>query len=168
MTSASPAPAFKPKARPTPAPLVLPPALRQAISQALVEKHPMLLAHVAADGQPVLSFRGSVQVLGDDRLGLWVRNPEGDFIRSIAAQPKVSLMYRNEATRATYQLQGRASVSHAPEDRQRIYEAAPAVEQAHDVHRVGVAVVIELDRVEGYAGVGPQGQIDAIHLQRGV
>jgi hypothetical protein len=31
-----------------------------------------------------------------------------------------------------------------------------------------VAVVIDLDRVEGWAGVGPQGQIDPICLQRGV
>lgn len=165
MTTAPPS--FKAKARPVPAPLVLPAALRQAIDRALVERHPMLMAHVAPDGQPVLSFRGSVQVLGDDRLGLWVRNPEGAFIQAIARQPRVSLMYRNEDTRATYQLQGRARVSHAPEDRQRVYDSAPPVEQAHDPHRVGVAVLIELDRVEGYAGVGPQGQIDAIHLQRG-
>lgn len=163
-----PQPAFKAKPRPVPAPLLLPAGLRALIDTALVERRPMLMAHVGPDGQPVLSYRGSVQVLGDDRLGLWVRNPGGAFIQAIAVQPRVSLMVRNEDTRATYQLQGRAHVSEAPEDRQRVYDGAPPVERAHDVQRVGVAVLIDLDRVEGYAGVGPQGQIDPIHQQRGV
>jgi len=147
--------------------LVLPAALRAAINSALVERHPMLMSHMGRGGQPVLSYRGSVQVMGDDQLGLWVRNPAGGLIAAIGANPRVTLMYRNEDSRATYQFQGRARVSGVAADRQQIFDRAAYAERAHDFAMLGAAVLIDLDRVEGWAGVGPQGQIDTIHLQRG-
>lgn len=152
---------------PKAAPMVLPPALRQAVNANLLEKHPMLLAYVGPDGQPVQSFRGSTQVHADDQLAMWVRNADGAFIRSIRANPRVSLMYRNEEQRSTYQFQGRARVVEAPAERQRIFDASAPAERAHDFAMLGAAVVIDLDRVEGWAGVGPNGQIDPICLQRG-
>jgi hypothetical protein len=148
-------------------PMVLPAALRDAIDANLLEKHPMLLSYVGTDGQPVLSFRGSTQVFSDDQLAMWVRNADGAFIRAIRANPRVALMYRNEEKRSTYQLQGRARLSDAPADRQRIFDASAPAERAHDFAMLGAAVIVDLDRVEGWAGVGPNGQIDPICLQRG-
>lgn len=151
---------------PPPLPMVLPAALREAINNNLLEKHPMLLAYVDSNGQPVQSFRGSTQVHADDQLAMWVRNAEGAFIRSIRGNPRVSLMYRNEEKRSTYQFQGRARVVDAPAERQRIFDASAPAERAHDFAMLGAAVVIDLDRIEGWAGVGPKGQIDTICLQR--
>lgn len=147
--------------------IVLPPALRRMIDQALVERHPMLLAYTDADGQPVLSFRGSVQVHGDDSLAMWIRNAEGAFVRAIRANPRVALMYRNEDTKSTYQFQGRARVSLDESERRKVFGAAPPAERAHDFAMLGVPVVVELDRVEGYAGLGPAGQVDPIRMLRG-
>jgi hypothetical protein len=31
---------------------------------------------------------------------------------------------------------------------------------------LGVAVVVDLDRVEGYAGLGPMGQVDQVRMLR--
>jgi hypothetical protein len=147
-------------------PLVVPPALRTAIDRALLEKRPMLLAHVGADGQPVLSFRGSTQVYSDDQLAMWVRNADGELIRAIATQPRVAFMYRNEEARATYQLQGRARVVVDEGVRRQVFDRSAEAERAHDFAMLGAAVVIDLDRIEGWAGVGPQGQIDPINLRR--
>ncbi|MEZ5654029.1 MAG: pyridoxamine 5'-phosphate oxidase family protein [Burkholderiaceae bacterium] len=144
----------------------LSPALAARIDSALESKSPMLLAYTDVDGQPVLSFRGSVQTLGDDELGLWIRNPAGRFLQSIAVNPKVALMYRHEPSKATYQFQGRARISDSAADRERVYEKAPRAEREHDFARIGKAVIITLDRVEGYAGLGPGGQIDRILMQR--
>jgi hypothetical protein len=149
-------------------PLVLPAALRDAIDANLLDKHPMLLSYVSPQGQPVLSFRGSTQVLSDDQLAMWVRNADGAFIRAIRVNPRVALMYRNEDKRSTYQLQGRARVGDSPADRQRIFDAAAPAERAHDFAMLGAAVIVDLDRVEGWAGVGPNGQIDPICLQRDI
>lgn len=156
----------------TPAPpaetqaIALPEALKRRIDSALAERHPMLVSHVDARGQPVLSFRGSVQVFGDDQLALWVRAAEGGFIQAIGANPRIALMYRDEDAKATYQFQGRARVTGVPQERQRIFERAPAVERAHDFAMLGAAVVVDLDRVEGYSGLGPQGQVDPIRMLR--
>jgi hypothetical protein len=144
----------------------LPEALKRRIDHALVERHPMLLAHVGPDGQPVLSFRGSVQAFSDDQLALWVRAADGAFVRSIGEHPRVSLMYRDEDAKATYQFQGRARVTTDAAERQRVFDRAPAAERAHDFAMLGVAVVVDLDRVEGYAGLGPQGQVDGIRMLR--
>lgn len=147
-------------------PIALPAALKERIAHALAQRHPMLVAHVAADGQPILSFRGSVQVNSSDQLALWIRNAEGGFIQAIAANPRIALMYRDEDAKATYQFQGRARVTHDARERQRIFERAAAAERAHDFAQLGAAVVVDLDRVEGYAGLGPQGQVDGIRMLR--
>ncbi|HEX7891100.1 MAG TPA: pyridoxamine 5'-phosphate oxidase family protein [Ramlibacter sp.] len=148
-------------------PLALPEALKRRIDNALAERHPMLMSHVDAQGQPILSFRGSVQVFGDDQLALWIRAADGGFIRAIRENPRVALMYRDEDAKATYQFQGRARVTQDEAERRRVFERAPAAERAHDFAMLGVAVVVDLDRVEGYAGLGPQGQVDGIRMLRG-
>jgi len=146
--------------------IVLPEALRRRIDNALAERRPMMVAHADAQGQPILSFRGSVQVHSQDQLALWIRNSEGGFVQAIRANPRIALMYRDEDAKATYQFQGRARVATAPEERQHIFERAHPVERAHDFAMLGAAVVVDLDRVEGYSGLGPQGQVDPIRLLR--
>jgi hypothetical protein len=154
--------------RPAPAStLQLTPALKQLIDNALATRHPILIAYTDKSGQPVLSFRGSLQVFSDDQLALWVRNAQGGMLRALEVNPKVALMYRDEDSKATYQLQGRARVTTDTSERQRIYRASAAVEKAHDFAQLGVAVIIDLDRVEGYAGLGPAGQIDRVLMVRG-
>jgi len=148
-------------------PLALPESLKKMVNNALVERHPMLMAYTDPEGQPVLSFRGSVQADGDDRLAMWIRSPEGAFIQAIRRNPKVALVYRNEDSKATYNFQGRARVSELDSDRQRVFAAAPEAERAHDFAMLGVVVLVDLDRVEGYAGLGPAGQVDQLRMQRG-
>nr|WP_281068722.1 pyridoxamine 5'-phosphate oxidase family protein [Ramlibacter agri] len=149
-----------------PLPLALPDALRRRVDNALVERHPMLMSHVGEGGQPVLSFRGSLHCHGADQLSLWVRSAEGGFVQAIRRNPRVAFMYRDEEAKATYQFQGRARVVDDPLVRQRVFDAAPTAERAHDFAMLGVAVLVDLDRVEGYAGLGPQGQVDPVFMLR--
>ena len=148
-------------------PMVLPEALKQMVNRALVERHPMLMAYTDPDGQPVLSFRGSVQAFSDDQLAMWIRSADGALIRAIRQNPRVALVYRNEDSKATYNFQGRARVSDLEADRQRVFAASPDAERAHDFAMLGVVVIVGLDRVEGYAGLGPSGQMGQIRLLRG-
>lgn len=141
-------------------------ALRAAVDGALESRHPMLLACVSPEGQPVLSFRGSLQVHTKDALAMWARKADGLFVRSIRHNPRVALMFRDEARKATYQFQGRARVASDEPTRRAVYSRSPEPEQAHDFARLGVAIVIELDRVEGYAGLGPEGPIDPVLMLR--
>jgi hypothetical protein len=113
-----------------------------------------------------MSFRGSTQAFSDTQLAIWVRNSDGNFLNSVAANPRLALMYRNSKTRALYQFQGRARVSTDAAARERIYAKMSQMERNHDYARTGVALIVELERVEGWAGVGPDGQLGRIRMLR--
>jgi len=146
--------------------LKIPPELKERIDGALVGRHPIMIAYTDESGQPNLTFRGSTQVYSDTQLAIWVRNEGGKMLRSIQKNPKVALMYRDEDAKATYSIQGRAHIDGSEAARQKVYGAMAQVERDHDFARLGVAMIIDLDLIEGYAGLSPQGQISPIRMAR--
>jgi hypothetical protein len=137
--------------------------IKTIVDNALATRHP---AYVDKIGQPILSFRGSTQTFSDDQLAIWVRNSDGYFLRSIEKCPKIALMYRDEDTKATYQFQGRARVSVDEADRRRIYDRMAQAERNHDPARTGVALIIDLDRVEGWAAMSEDGPVGRVRMVR--
>jgi general stress protein 26 len=148
------------------APVKLTEDLKKLVDNALATRHPMVVAYVDANGQPILSFRGSTQSHSDDQLAIWVRNSDGNFLNAVARNPRVALMYRDEDTKATYQFQGRARVSTDEAARRRIYEKMAEGERNHDPARTGIALIIDLDRVEGWAGMSPDGPVNKVRMLR--
>jgi predicted pyridoxine 5'-phosphate oxidase superfamily flavin-nucleotide-binding protein len=149
------------------APVRLTDEIKARVDNALATRHPMVVAYVDESGQPVLSFRGSTQAFSDDQLAMWVRNSDGYFLRSIEKNPKIALMYRDEETKATYQFQGRARISTSEADRRAVYAKMAEAERNHDPARLGVALIVELDRVEGWAGMSPNGPVGRVRMIRG-
>lgn len=145
----------------------LTPAIKARINNALAERHPMLIAYCDESGQPVISFRGSTQALSDDQLAIWLRNAEGSLARSIAKNPKVALVYRDEEAKSTYHFQGRAHIASDEATRKCVYSAMAQVERDHDFAEAGVVLVIDLDFVQGYAGFSPNGLTDPVRMIRG-
>ncbi len=137
--------------------LALTDELKALVNNALAQGVPLLLAAVSPDGRPVLSFRGSVQTYSDDQLGLWARNGQGGTLDAIRANPNVVLVYRSPTT-PVLQFHGRARVAESDEERSRVFDSAPEREQAADPERKGVAVIVDLDRVEGVLRIGPDGR----------
>ena len=140
--------------------------LKGIVNGALTSASPMVLASVDREGRPRLTFRGSIQTFGDDQVGFWARNTEGGTMENIAANPHVAMMYRNAQTRQVLQLSGRARVAQGAE-RDRVYDNAPEVERNADPERKGVGVIVDLDRVEGFLGMGPDGKPRFVRLARG-
>lgn len=138
------------------APIKLTDEIREAVNGALANGTPVVVAYVNEDGQPSLSFRGSTQVYSDDQLAIWVRNPEGGLLRSLAKNPRITLLYRNPATRQMLNFQGRGRVENSPEVREKVYNSAPEPEQRADPEKKGMPLIIDLDRV---TGAGPSGRI---------
>ena len=145
--------------------LALDDELKGLINGALSEHTPMVLASVDAEGRPRLTFRGSIQTFSDDQVGLWARNPGGSTMANIASNPHVAMIMRNPDTRVVLQLAGRARVAEGDE-RDRVYANAPEVEQRADADKKGVAVIVDLDRVEGFLGMGPDGKPRFVRLNR--
>ena len=65
-------------------------ALKETVNTALARGRMMSVAYVSPEGQPELSFRGSVQAYSDNQLAIWVRNPEGGILKAVASgHPKI-------------------------------------------------------------------------------
>jgi predicted pyridoxine 5'-phosphate oxidase superfamily flavin-nucleotide-binding protein len=145
--------------------LVLDDELKAIINGALSERTPMVLASVDADGRPRLTFRGSVQTCSDDQVGFWARNPGGGTMDNIGANPNVSMIMRNPDTRVVLQLVGRAHRVEGAE-REQVYANAPEIEQRGDPEKKGAGVIVDLDRVEGFLGMEPDGKPRFVRLSR--
>jgi len=127
------------------------PQIRDLIDNSLESGHPVLLAAVGADGQPILSFRGSARTFSDHEIGIWVRKTQGGTLAAIRANPRVALMYRSQAV-PMLQFQGLARVVTDEAARARIFELSPRREQDADPDRKGVALLIDVRQVEGVVG----------------
>jgi pyridoxine/pyridoxamine 5'-phosphate oxidase len=145
--------------------LVLDDELKGIINTALSEHTPMVLASVDAEGQPRLTFRGSIQTFSDDQVGFWARNVGGGTMDNIAANPRVSMIMRNPETRVMLQLIGRARRVEGVE-RDQVYANAPEFEQRADADKKGAGVIVDLDKVEGFLGMGPDGKPRFLRLAR--
>jgi hypothetical protein len=132
-----------------PEPVKISSELKQMIKDAR-NTNPMLVSCVDETGQPILSFRGSIFAYADDQLAMWIRNPEGEFLGCIVNNPKVALMYRDQPRKQTLQFRGRARIASSPAQRAEIYAQINAAEQNHDFANVGVAVIVDIDMIQGY------------------
>jgi hypothetical protein len=130
----------------------LPEEIKNAINNAFTSGKPVLVAYVDSDGQPSLSFRGSTQAFSDSQLALWVRNPEGGLQKALAKNNRVSLMYRDPTpeSRTMLQFKGVARVGN-DQERETIYNNAPEPERNADREKKGFGLVIELEKVDGFA-----------------
>lgn len=130
--------------------------IKNAVNGALDNGTPMLIAYSDDGAEIHVSFRGTIQAYSDDQLALWARDPGGGLPRHIAARPKVTLFYHDPRSRTSYTFYGRARIAGEPAARAAIFENSPARERQADFRRRGVAIVVDLDKVEGR---GPAGRI---------
>jgi len=128
--------------------------IQLAIDGAATHGATPVLGYVDGDGVASLSFRGSTQVLSPTQLAIWARNPEGALQASIAERPTVSVLYFSRDTPGAIYLSIRGRARVAPESNDTVYANMIQVERDLDPERNGVAVVIDVDSVQG---AGPDG-----------
>jgi len=128
--------------------------MKRAINTALESGRAIAIAYVDENNAPQLSFRGSTQAYSDTQLAIWVRNPQGRILSATKKNPAVALIYANHdpKERGFMSIRGRARVHESADTRRRVFEQAPAGERNLDKERKGVALVIDLDSIEGFFG----------------
>jgi hypothetical protein len=128
--------------------------MQHAVNTAFETQKPIVLAYVDENHAPQVSYRGSTQAYSDAQLAIWVRNPDGRFLESLATNPAVALIYGNfdPSARGFMTFRGRARVDSSEAVRRHIYEHAHAIERDRDKERKGVALIIDLDSVDGFFG----------------
>jgi Pyridoxamine 5'-phosphate oxidase len=128
--------------------------MREAVDSGFGTGKPLAVSYVDEKGAPHLSYRGSTQAYSDTQLAIWVRNPQGGILDAIAKNPAVALIYGNfdPNNRGFMIFHGRAHVDGSEQARKHVYEHAHEFERGRDKDRKGVAVIIDLDSVEGFFG----------------
>lgn len=128
--------------------------MKNAVNTALQSGRAVAVAYVNDDGAPQLSYRGSTQAYSDTQLAIWVRNPHSGILAATQKNPAVALIYGNfdPNARGFMMFRGRARVDSSDAVRRAVYEQAPEGEQNLDKDRKGVALIIDLDSVEGFFG----------------
>lgn len=144
-----------PAAPPTPVPLRLTAEIKHAVNGALDNETPILVAYSTLDGEIHVSYRGTVQAYSDDQLALWARDPHGGLPRNIVSRRNVTLFYRDPKTRVMYTFYGRARLEDEPRARAAIFANSHPRERQLDFRRSGVAIVVDVDKVEGRGPSGP-------------
>lgn len=128
--------------------------MKRAVDTAFESFKPIAVSYVDENGAPQLSYRGSTQAYSDTALAIWVRNPEGRILESIAKNPAMALIYGSfEPTNRNFMIfRGRGRIDSSAAARDHIYEHAHAFERGQDKDRKGLALVIDLDSVDGFFG----------------
>ena len=128
--------------------------MKHAINSAAESGKAIVIAYVDESGAPQVSYRGSTQAFSDTQLAVWVRNPQGRILAATSRNPAVALIYGNfdPSARGFMTFRGRARVDESAETRRRVYEQSPEGERNLDRERGGVALIINLDSVDGFFG----------------
>jgi hypothetical protein len=123
----------------------------EAIDEAVMRARTLALGYVGEDGDPVVSFRGSTHVYSPQQLAMWVRKRDSGFAAAIASHPRVHLVYyggHEGPGPAFLSFKGSARVDESAND--AVYEKMVEPERNQDLERKGVAVIIDVDSVEGF------------------
>jgi hypothetical protein len=120
-----------------------------AIDGAVLRGHPLAVSFVRDDGSPSVSFRGGTYVRSANQLAIWVRKRDSGLATAIVERPRVSLVFLEpDGPGARYlAIEGRARV--ASELDQEVYDAIVEPERKQDPERKGVAVLVDVDSVNG-------------------
>lgn len=131
----------------------IPPGVKVLVDNALANNTPLCVAYSDENGKPVLSMRGSIQTYSDTQLCAWIRHADGGLTKSIAKNPQMSFAYR-DGTRALLIIEGRGRVETGEDVRRRVFEMIPEVEQNHDPARRGSALIVDVEKIQGFSTGG--------------
>ncbi len=133
-----------------PTPIQISDSMTRTINTAEEREVPMVFAYIDEQGGIKQTFRGSIHVHGPQQLSFWNRDPNGGLIRALAAgYENVCTTYRERDTPRLLQFHGRARVVEDKDEAKRVWQESPELERNLAHGKNGVAVIIELDRVQG-------------------
>jgi hypothetical protein len=130
--------------------------LKELINQAYVPNDwPIVMAYITPENTPRMSYRGSTIAFSDTALAIWARSAEAGVVQAVNHNPNVVLMYRQPTpgggrSRAVITFRGRGRVAADEAERRRVYDTMPQVERDADKEYAGVAIIINLDAVDGF------------------
>jgi hypothetical protein len=132
----------------------IPLAVKGLINNAMPNQTPVIVTYVDVQGTPHSSLRGSTSVISPTEFAIWVRHGDGGLPQAIVNNPSISLFYSDRRANAVVNVMGQARIAEDDDTRRKVFEQSPEVEQTHDPQRHGVAVVIDVRRLQANTGAG--------------
>ena len=103
------------------------------------------------DGEPQISPKGSVMAFNRDTLAYWER-AKRSALDNIAENPQVVVYYAHAADRVRWRFHGKVTVHEDGPIRQEVMDRCVQAELDRDPERLGVAVLIKIDRTTELSG----------------
>ena len=106
---------------------------------------------VDKNGQPQLSLKGSVMVYDSETLAYWER-AKRTALENVVENPKITVLYNNMTDRIRWRLYGMAEVHESGFVREDVMSRIVDAELERDPERLGVAVLIKVNRISELSG----------------
>ncbi len=125
--------------------------IESAVNIALENRVTCIIATASDDGEPSVGYKGSMMVFSPTSLAYW-ETAKRLGLKNIQSNPSVVVMYRNPEIRRGWKFFGTAMVHKDGQTRQSVMDRVVPQELDKDTERSGIAVVIEIHRVETMKG----------------
>ncbi|MCI0849251.1 MAG: pyridoxamine 5'-phosphate oxidase family protein [Chloroflexi bacterium] len=125
--------------------------MKELVDRAHADGWDCTLGTVDKDGQPQLSLKGSVMVFDSETLAYWER-AKRTALENVAANPKVTILYNNMKDRIRWRFYGTAVVYESGPIREEVMSRTVEAELERDPERLGVAVLIKVNKIAELAG----------------
>ncbi|MEE3249388.1 MAG: pyridoxamine 5'-phosphate oxidase family protein, partial [Chloroflexota bacterium] len=103
------------------------------------------------DGQPQLSLKGSVMAYDSATLAYWER-AKRTALENVSDNPKITVLYNNMTDRIRWRFYGTAEVHESGPIREDVMSRTVEAELERDPDRLGVAVLVRVNKIAELSG----------------
>ena len=125
--------------------------MKERLDTALADGYSCLVGTASKDGEPQISPKGSVMVFDRESLAYWERSKRS-ALDNVAENPHVVIYFNNQAERVRWRFHGKAIVYEDGPIRQEVMDRCVQAELDRDPDRLGVAVLVKVDRITELSG----------------
>ena len=125
--------------------------IQELVDRAHADGWDCTVGTVDKDGQPQLSLKGRVMVYDSKTLDYWER-AKRTALANVADNPKVTILYNNMADRIRWRFYGTAEVHESDPIWEEVMSRTVEAELERDPDRLGVAVLIKVNKVAELSG----------------
>ncbi len=125
--------------------------MEELLGTALADGMSCLVGTASKDGWPQISPKGSVMVYDQETLAYWERSRRS-AMENVGENPKVVIYYNNQATRTRWRFYGTATIHESGAVRDDVMSKTIQAELDRDPERLGVAVLVKVEKVGELSG----------------
>ena len=125
--------------------------MKELLDSALADGYSCVVGTVSGDGHPQISPKGSVMVYDSETLAYWER-AKRSALENVGENPHVVIYYSNSEMRVRWRFHGDATVYEDGAVREDVMARAVQAELDRDPERLGVAVLVRVDKITELSG----------------